>query len=123
MKLEEARCFANAMTHDRRRAEAMGWRFTDIRVEDNWEGDGVMLDCRFTCVCGTPEAFRQVYPYAVVMDAHPAVAEQMFDVALLLRRAGSFSRAHLLADGYTEAQVAEFERKGAEFDRQHGRGW
>lgn len=97
----------------------MGWIFRRVSVEYDIGYDAVAMHCGFRCACGEYEALRQAYGQFELHDATPEMLERMFDPAAVLRKLGSFSREHLLADGYTEAQVAEFARKGREFDEQN----
>lgn len=122
--LDQLTVIANRPTFERRRAEAMGWTFYDIRVtrgNTSWH-DQYALRGAFTCVCGAREQFQRIIDEAHLFMAHnsDSVIAEEFDPALWLRRMGSFSRKHLLADGYTEDAVAEIERKAIEFDAAHG---
>lgn len=114
--------FANESTRDRRRAEAMGFVFGPARVECTDYGglDGhVVLRGAFSCVCGQLEAYQFVATQYELEQATTALLRDMFDPALRLRHFGSFSREHLLEDGYSEAQVDEILRRGDEFDKEH----
>lgn len=108
---------ANKMTYERARAEAMGFHFTRIEVRPmaGILGNGaLMLRAVFTCVCGRQETFTSTFPE----DTPTGYLIEHADVARELRRAGSFSRDHLLSDGYTPEQIDEIERKGEDFDEQ-----
>jgi hypothetical protein len=115
LTINEMRALARTPSRDQRRAEYMGWKFHDVDVLDGV--GGVIIRGYFTCVCGAPEAFSFAISPIELMSARRGLIYRLFDVGLRLREFGSFSREHLLADGYSEAQVAEFERRGAEFDR------
>ena len=105
--------FANSKTPSRLRAEAMGFTFSPVDViYDSLWGE-TKIRGRFQCVCGRTEA------YDFIVDLH--FLDQMLwhrelDVARRLQSLGSFSRPHLLEDGYTEEQVEEIERRGADWD-------
>lgn len=106
---------ARRPTRERRRAEAMGWTFERIEVVEGVSGCPV-LHGRFTCACGAPEGFSfTILPPELDAPRH-IIEDYLLDVGARLRCYGSFSREHLLDDGFTEAQVAEFERRGAAFD-------
>lgn len=105
-------------TRDKRRAEAQGFVFgKPIAFVVDFDGYGFIVP--FTCVCGKREEFKQVLTREEVryhVDSGFWIAHRL-DVARTLRELGSFSRVHLLADGYSEAAVAEIEAKGEAFDR------
>lgn len=90
------------------RAQYMGWTFS-IPTVNKYCDLGYRLRVEFTCVCGRREVFQHI-----AMDTR---ALRHVDVIRCLTEGGSFSRDHLLEDGYTEEQVRDIERKGEEFDR------
>lgn len=106
---------AQRSTHHRQRAEAMGFTFDTIRLNENDPGILVMR-VEFNCVCGTPEelclaaTFHEL-AHLSSLDQHP-----MADPARELHRLGSFSKEHLLADGFTPADVDRIIQKGVDFD-------
>lgn len=104
-----------APSYELARAQFMGWTFSIPTVEESLLGAGFILRCNFTCVCGRQEVFQYVH--------YDIRALQHCDPVRELTRLGSFSRDHLLEDGYTEAQVREIERKGEEFDRVTRQHW
>jgi hypothetical protein len=113
MTLEEMNILANRETRARRRMEAMGFRLVTVEVVPSFPTDGVVMRGLFKCVCGRTEFFAD----ELDADELPvSVALEAFDPALFLQRYGSFSRRHLLSDGYTEAQVADIIARGERFD-------
>jgi len=105
---------ANRMTYHRAKAEAMGFEFRHIGIEKSpWDGgETVHLRCVFVCICGRIEEFSNAVPANLndcILPAWTNVARQLWEI-------GSFSRDHLIADGYTEEQVDEIEAKGNAFD-------
>lgn len=100
---------ANRVTYSRAKAEAMGFEFGHVRVEDDPLRGGTRLVVNFACVCGRVEFY--------IGDYHPAtLSPDEWDVAKELWDFGAFSREHLIKDGYTPEQCDEFERKAQEFD-------
>lgn len=95
------------------RALFMGWTFGKPTIQRDI--DAYRLCVSFTCVCGRREEFHY--------RAERLEAFRFVDVAHYLTEHGSFSRRHLLQDGYTEQQVREIERKGEEFDRVTREHW
>lgn len=93
----------------RRAAEAAGFVFDPPTVEFSAY---LMVMCargRFTCVCGRVEAYRiAIDGFALELAISP---DHVLDPARRLHELGSFSRQHLLADGYTPAQVDEIVGK------------
>lgn len=110
-KIAELTALAKRMTYHRARAEAMGFEFKHITVDPS-NGDLVQLRCVFSCICGLREEFINVFPTSMP----DSLLREFTDVAGSLSRHGSFSRAHLVADGYTLEQVEEIEAKGKAFD-------
>lgn len=105
---------ANRMTYHRAKAEAMGFEFRHIGIDKSpWDGGKtVVLRCVFVCLCGRIEEFSKAVPAslnACLLPEWTNVARQLWEI-------GSFSRSHLIADGYTEEQVDEIEAKGKAFD-------
>lgn len=115
--MAEFQMLAGRVTRDRRRAEAMGWTFDGIQAREDVSSNGVMVRCDFRCVCGRQEAFTMALSWTELRSMPIEFLARHLDLVAQIRAGGSFSRKHLLADGYTEAQIAEFERKGEEFDR------
>jgi len=109
--LHEMNAIANTRTRARRRAEAMGFTFHKIEVFVCDEG--YLLGGRFMCVCGTEEAANFILDDHAIRSGHH---HRELDFALRVERFGSFSREHLLADGYAPEVVDEILRKGREFD-------
>lgn len=107
---------ANLRTPDRRRAEYMGWQFGKAEVIENLQDSGYIVRMVFRCVCGTNEYIAFKVDDNLLMFAPEELIAHELDVARRLRNGGSFSRDHLLKDGYTLEQVEEFERKAQEFD-------
>jgi len=106
---------ATRKTPHRLRAEAMGFQFMQIEVVDSPVDFGWFVRCLFRCVCGKIEALTfKVGDVEQYMD--PYTLAKTIDPAYRLYLAGSFSREHLLKDGYTEDQVAEMMEKAAAFD-------
>lgn len=105
---------ANRMTYHRAKAEAMGFQFRHIGIDKSpWDGGETMvLRCVFACVCGRVEEFSSNLP-AFLNDC---VFPEWTNVARQLWESGSFSRDHLIADGYSEEQIDEIEAKGKAFD-------
>jgi hypothetical protein len=97
--LDEYRRLANRSTFHRRKAEAMGWTFRDIDVMLHPRFDGVLLKCDFICVCGTLERFQAIIDGMQLTTKFDAAA-YLFDPARHLFDNGSFSREHLIADGF-----------------------
>lgn len=105
---------ANWMTPARRRAEAMGWAFDNLEILAHENGDDVLRG-QFTCVCGRVEYFSLVLGSKYTFN-HQKDFNRQFDFAQRLQEYGSFSRSHLLEDGYTEEQISEVEARGKAFD-------
>jgi hypothetical protein len=103
---------ANRLTYSRAKAEAMGFEFGHVRVQDDPLRGGIRLIVHFACVCGRVEYYIGDYHAATVSPDGWDVAKELWDF-------GSFSREHLLKDGYSSEQCDEFERKAEEFDRIH----
>jgi len=112
--LVELQSLANASTHARRRAEAMGWQFGPVDVALGAIPDTLTLRGTFTCRCGRPEWYSLVVSLSAMRRA--SAPRDELDVAAKLQALGSFSREHLLADGFTPEQVDEVERLGWQFD-------
>lgn len=111
MKLDTMREIANRSTFHRRRAEAMGFRFDNIDVSGF--GDWLRLTADFTCVCGTPERFQQAIDEMALMRVQDA--EYVLDPARLIDAAGSFSRQHLIDDGFSPEAVDRICKIRAEY--------
>ena len=106
-KLYELTALANRSTFSRRRAEAMGFTFDRIEVD---EFLGVYsVSCYFTCVCGKPERFVHL------LNEGLHLLERELDVAARIEAHGSFSRSHLINDGFSAADVDEILRKRREY--------
>ena len=98
-------------TYEMLRVEHMGWKFGKPTIK-RFEGHGLpmwTLRVAFTCVCGREEVFQN--------NAFDLQQLWYLNVPLWLLKNGSFSREHLVRDGYTEEEILEIERKGEEFDR------
>lgn len=122
LTLEQMTTIANSSTLWRRRAEAMGFSFGQVEVMLHpGRFESVIIRGSFKCVCGSTEwySFAVDTIFEMMRDMGAAVA--LFDPAARLAKFGSFSRKHLLSDGYTESQVDEIIRKGEEFDRAEAR--
>ena len=91
------------------RAQYMGWTFGEPTIRERFESQLWTLRVPFTCVCGRHEIFEQT-----VGDLR---ALCNFNAPKWLHRNGSFSRAHLESDGFTEEEIRVIEIKGEEFDR------
>lgn len=109
---------AERMTYERARAEAMGFRFSDIAV---YPAVGtVQLTATLTCVCGRKQRFASSFlinegpPIAMQLD----FIHQRINVARGMQRIGAFTRDHLLQDGYTPEQCDEIEERGRRFDEE-----
>ena len=112
MSRDQILYWANYPTYDRQRAEAMGFQFEPATIRSHYRNmDLLRMD--FRCVCGTREILEMPVP--------PLPTPQTLDLVRYLRVGGSFSREHLLRDGYSSEQIYEFERKAAEFDAKHGK--
>lgn len=114
---------ANRPTPAKLRVEAMGWKFGPVQVGDDIRSDtryvgGPYVGVRgvFTCLCGKKEFFSATFCCEELEDEKTAA--MLLDVYAALERGGSFSKQHLIDDGYTPEQVAEILRKGEEYDRQ-----
>ncbi|MGE4074919.1 MAG: hypothetical protein AB7F22_05170 [Reyranella sp.] len=119
--ISELQALAERKTHDVRRAEAMGFVFHRVKVEPvPFNPRDVELRGYFRCVCGTEEAFRFIVPHEILTCSDENLVHHEFDVGARLRRHGSFSRKHLLDDGYPPAQVDEMMAKTDAFNRA---GW
>jgi hypothetical protein len=104
------------MSRDIKRAEAMGFVFGRPELVDDPNNFGLLVRGTFSCICGR----REQYSFAIAsFDFQRSAAElaQVLDVGRMLRNAGSFSRKHLLTDGYTEAQVDDMLAKADAFDK------
>lgn len=111
---------ANKPSHLRSKAEAMGFTFMPARcVQDAWTPAGCMeLSMDFTCVCGKLESVRIILTENILTHAPRFILEEDADLVSYLWRGGSFSREHLVKDGYSEAQIADILAKGEAYDRQ-----
>ncbi len=116
--LKELEAIANTPSRERRRAEAMGFKFGHCQVVVDPSAFGYRIGGRFTCACGNEEFYNIVIDKLLV-EADMRVLEQAIDPARNLRALGSFGRKHLLADGYTPEQVDEMMAKADAFDRDH----
>ncbi len=97
--LNELRVFANRSTFHRRRAEAMGWTFRDVDLVMSPNDFGLILKLDFMCVCGRLERFHTAIDELVVRNSLVA-RETLIDPVRQLYEHGSFSRKHLLEDGF-----------------------
>lgn len=101
-----------------RRATNAGWTFSDVTVdpeprigpEKNIVLDTVRIEGEFQCVCGRREKYS-VRINKCVLEHEFSVRDGKLDIALWLSYHGSFSREHLLEDGYTEEQIRSIEAK------------
>lgn len=113
---KELATLANRMTPHRRAFEAMGFRFRRIEVMFAPEFDGHALMAEFECVCGKVERLQQILPrFDLFNDTldDTRMSEFYLDPArILIQDFGSTSPKHLRADGYTEEDIAEIQRKG-----------
>lgn len=107
---------ANTPSRERRRAEAMGFVFGPSEVAYEDRSFGYEIRGSFKCVCGTEEMYRFTVDAVHVLNSRWDVGF-LFDPAYHLTLFGSFSRAHLRNDGYSEEAITEMLRKGDEFDR------
>ncbi len=100
LNLDELRVYANRSTFHRRKAEAMGWTFRDVDVAYSLNDfGGIVLKCDFMCVCKRMECFQTVIDELAI--THSLVArEVLIDPVRQLFNHGSFSRKHLLEDGF-----------------------
>lgn len=112
---------ANQITPERRRAEAMGFVFGRIGVTDDPMGLNYILRAEFRCVCGTGEFFVRAIDADFVHRRNDDLVAREFDVAFQLRSFGSFSRRHLIADGFDPERVDEIIEKGERWDEQKRR--
>lgn len=88
----------------RRAAEAAGFTFSPAYIQrhPNWRGFGELIYIcgSFRCVCGHTEYYR--YPVDELMiDRHA----QLVEPGRTLAQFGSFSRQHLIDDGYSPEDV------------------
>lgn len=90
----------------RKAAEAAGFTFGKVEVIDTF--DMLVMCGMFQCVCGRFEQYCfHLSPHAVSKVA----ARTLLDPAYHLMMHGSFSKQHLLKDGYTDAQAEDISRK------------
>lgn len=104
----------NRPTRARRRAEAMGFCFGAIEVLGVVD-DGVAIRGVFSCVCDKTETFSILVTQRELEDfwasgSAPDFAQRLADI-------GSFSRQHLIGDGYTVEQVDKIVARGEAFDK------
>jgi len=118
--LASLRTLANSTSLHRRRAEAMGFKFTEIDVHERPDGM-VYMTAVFTCVCGKPEMLQRVFSPAE-LDGFAGSLAQIFDPAAEAYRLGSFSRGHLEADGFAPADIERILAAGERFDHE-GQTW
>src|SRR6185369_13784786 len=120
--LDRLVAYANERSFWWGRAQAMGFKLGPVSM-DYWEGYGdYAMRGVFTCVCGRQEQYLFVLENALrVTELPQEFLIDLCDPALRLHNSGSFSRAHLLEDGYTEAQVQEIIAKGTVYDLEHDR--
>lgn len=111
---------AQRQTHHRQRAEAMGFTFDTIRLVENDPGI-LTMRVEFKCVCGTPEELCMAATYHELAHVNLEY-HRMADPAKELHLMGSFSREHLLADGFPAEEVERIIQKGEDFDR-YGPGY
>lgn len=115
--------FANEDTYDRRRATYMGFQFSRTVIEQAPDHSGYLsMTGSFKCVCGTLEHYQ--LPSIKEADIRHAInllgdeewLRSRTDPVRALRDLGSFSKEHLLADGYSPEAVNDILRKGWYFD-------
>lgn len=116
MDLDEIRKQLARPTRARRRAEAQGFVFDGFDARTNPNAFNVLIKCRFTCVCGTPEQAVFVIDEMVFNCGDRWAIACALDIAQRLTKYGSFSEKHLRLNGYTEQQIAEITAKGRQFD-------
>lgn len=110
---DQLTAIAQRMTPHRSAFEAMGFRFRMIGVRWSHDHDGMMLRADFECVCGKVEVFHQILPPFELMAAGESMMGRYLDPArILIEDIGSTSPKHLRADGYSEEDIAEIQRKG-----------
>ncbi len=109
--ISELAALANRMTYHRAKAEAMGFKFDRIEIKELF-GASLEVRANFTCICGRQESFTQI----VSSELPSHILRQRLNVASELWRVGSFSRRHLLEDGYTSEQCDLIEARGRAFD-------
>lgn len=95
-----------------RRATNAGWTFgpATVKYENHPMDDILLIEGEFNCVCGRREKYS-VRISALTLDYEEIARNGKIDIALWLDYHGSFSRQHLLEDGYTEEQVRSIESK------------
>jgi len=114
------RVAANVQTYERRRAEAMGFEFSPVDVL--WVGNGYQVSGSFICICGRQECYTfRVSEIEVTLALADPV--EVINPARRLAEGGSFSREHLLADGYDEETVDYILAKGEEFDAENPKAY
>jgi len=112
---------ANFPSRERRRAEAMGFEFEVVEVVKHKSPFRQLFIMRgiFKCVCGKHESFAKMIDGTALHYSLPLGVA--FDPAAYLRGLGSFSRDHLLKDGYPPETVDEILERGRQFDMENPR--
>lgn len=91
------------MTTARARLEKMGFILDDSSIHTlPSDFGGTLVRGRFTCVCGKREYFN--------IDTGSTPIQQV-DICAMLLEAGVAAPEHLRADGYTEEQIADIQRR------------
>lgn len=111
----EAKRLAALPSYERARAEAMGFKFGELRVRAAGFG-GIAIEQDFRCVCGRHETFAQHLMDEQTLSSRVRRMPESFDIAAEIRRFGSFDREHLLRDGYKPAEVDRIVALGEAFD-------
>lgn len=107
----------NAMpSRARLRAEAMGFVFGKVLVMPDEDKRYVMIRGTFTCVCGRDENYALMVSPHDVMNLPRGMSDAV-DPFVFLERHGSFSRKHLIADGYPPEVVDDIIERGLQWDR------
>lgn len=113
IKIERLNELANRMTPHRAAFEAMGFRFRRIEVISTFHLDSLMLGAMFECVCGKVEVLQQILPpFEDMVGSERVMAIHLDPARILIEDIGSTSPKHLRADGYSEEDIAEIQRKG-----------
>jgi hypothetical protein len=103
-------------TFHRRRAKAMGFPVSAVELE--LHDYGIRITAYFNEAVITKRFTMVVSREDFVAMSQEDMARE-FDIGWQLFRHGAFDTGVLLHDGYTRDQIAEFERRAAEFDREH----
>ena len=87
----------------RKAAVAAGFKFGAVDVIEDFFDHSIVVRGTFDCVCGNIETYNVAISLALLRLNH--IPNEAIDPAFFLHRNGSFSRSHLVKDGYSAEEV------------------